>query len=74
MANRVNNPMQPTDLVAVNVNLIGSKMSTKREVSDQLLKPTNTYNLDLSFPSNRMQMLFGLNSEPNHLPFERSRL
>jgi hypothetical protein len=56
MENRNQNPMQPNNLVAVNVNMIGSKMSSKREVGAISIFQLTYVCLDLSFPLNGMQM------------------
>ena len=59
MDNRNQNPMQPNNLVALNVNMIGSKMSSKREVGAISIFQLTYVTLDLSVPPNGVQMLPG---------------
>jgi hypothetical protein len=59
MDNRNQNPMQPNNLVALNVNMIGSKMSSKREVGAFIYQSHNLTYIDLSVPPNGVQMLPG---------------
>ena len=52
MDNHNQNPMQPNNLVALNVNMIGSKMSSKREVGNISIFQLTYVTLDLSIPTN----------------------
>jgi hypothetical protein len=52
MDNRNQNLMQPNNLVALNVNMIGNKMSSKREVSAISIFQLIYMTLDLQIPPN----------------------
>ena len=68
-----NNPNQHPrpQPVPVNVNYIGSKMSSKREVSATYSYIDPFHHADLSFPSDGGKMFPGYAGSDDDLPFER---
>ena len=54
MENQYQNRNQPNNLVAVNVKMIGSKMSSKREVRTTIQIFSYLSNIDFPLPSDRM--------------------
>ena len=58
-------------LTAVNVQYLGSKMSSKREVSGNRHLTQHYVHIDLQIPANRMPLFPRQNRSHDHLPFER---